>query len=154
MSDESLLASIRERIKAIAPPDVLADFDKLVKERGRIDMLPDAPPISTVPDDSAFLADNGYPSDAELERIKNWPVGSYNSYEDLFEYISDRWWPDGDPGPRDNGRYRFATGGWSGNEDLISALEGNGAAWILAWQESRRGGLHIFQIPEHLKGEK
>lgn len=96
----------------------------------------------------------GYPGEAELDRIKSWPVGSYDDYEDLFEYISDRWYPDGDPGSRVNGRYRFATGGWSGNEDMIGALRSNHLAWAMTWQASKRGGLHIFQIPENLKGEK
>lgn len=106
--------------------------------------------------DEPFLSDDGYPGDAELERIKNWPVSDYGSYEDLFEYISDRWWPDGSWGleRRPGMIYSFATGGWSGNEDMISALRSNFVAWSMSWQESKRGGLHVFQIPEHLKGEK
>ncbi len=159
MSDQSLLAAIRSRLEVIAP-ETLADFDKLVNERGRIESLPDAPPIDTAFADESFgrepfLADNGYPSDAECEKISNWPVNFSKpaSFEDLFEYISDRWWPDGDPGPRDNGRYRFATSGWSGNEEMISALNRNTLAWTMTWQESKRGGLHVFQIPNWKGGE-
>ncbi len=118
----------------------------------------DVPPIDTASGDASFgrepfLADNGYPSDAECEKISNWPASDAASFENLFEYISDRWWPDGDPGSRVGGLYRFVTVGWSGNEDLISALQRNAMAWSLTWQESKRGGLHVFQIPNWKGGE-
>lgn len=41
---------------------------------------------------------------------------------------------------------RFATGGWSGNEDIISALNEN--VWArMNWQMSAAGGLHIYEYP-------
>ena len=45
------------------------------------------------------------------------------------------------------GKYvRFATGGWSGNEDIVAALDRNvwaGMSWVL----SAAGGLHIYEAP-------
>lgn len=40
---------------------------------------------------------------------------------------------------------RFTTGGWSGNEAIIAALKRNSVAWLMTWQLSARGGLHIFR---------
>lgn len=42
--------------------------------------------------------------------------------------------------------FRFATGGWSGNEELISAFEKNRVCWAFTWCASTRGGLHIFRV--------
>ncbi|MFA5247922.1 MAG: hypothetical protein WCX79_00615 [Candidatus Paceibacterota bacterium] len=40
------------------------------------------------------------------------------------------------------------TGGWSGNEEIISALEKNKVFWILYWQKTERGGHYYFNIPK------
>jgi len=42
---------------------------------------------------------------------------------------------------------RAATGGWSGNEELIASLRQNFVAWGLTWRLSSCGGLHIFEYP-------
>jgi hypothetical protein len=42
---------------------------------------------------------------------------------------------------------RFATGGWSGNESIISALEDNTMVRAMCWQLSAHGGLHIYEFP-------
>lgn len=41
---------------------------------------------------------------------------------------------------------RIATGGWSGMEDLMSAVMGN-IALVYYWQSTHRGGLYVFQVP-------
>ncbi len=41
---------------------------------------------------------------------------------------------------------RIATGGWSGTEDLLSAVMSN-VALAYYWQSTHRGGLYVFQIP-------
>ena len=47
-----------------------------------------------------------------------------------------------------DGRFiRFATGGWSGNESIIAALQENRFAWLMTWYLSSRGGLHLFKYP-------
>ena len=43
---------------------------------------------------------------------------------------------------------RFATGGWSENEELIGAFQANRFAWLVTWQLSARGGLFIFKVPQ------
>lgn len=40
---------------------------------------------------------------------------------------------------------RFATGGWSGNEDMMHALTENYPV-MACWRLSARGGLHIFEV--------
>lgn len=46
--------------------------------------------------------------------------------------------------------YRLSTGGWSDNEDMIQALQGNHLFWTLYWETSRRGGHHTFEIPHKI----
>lgn len=106
-----------------------------------------------------FDAD-GYPTEETLEAIRSaagpnealdlaraawhWPkmVSEELSAAEL-ELVS----PSYSPG----GRYvRFATGGWSGNESVISALKTN-IMGAFSWRLSASGGLHIFkylEIPE------
>lgn len=41
---------------------------------------------------------------------------------------------------------RFATGGWSGNEDIMQALCQN--VWAsMNWEFSASGGLHVYRYP-------
>lgn len=101
-----------------------------------------------------FLGASPYPSDRELRRIARWPaIGEEGGLKELFSYVEKRWsldygkWEhvtneDSDPA------LRLVTGGWSGNEELIGALQQNIVAWGMTWQSSTRGGLHIFEIPK------
>lgn len=45
-----------------------------------------------------------------------------------------------------DGRFHFATGGWSGNESVIEAMRKN-TLWALLWDSSHRGGLHVLRAP-------
>jgi hypothetical protein len=38
-------------------------------------------------------------------------------------------------------------GGWSGNEDIIGALEKNEMFFMLYWQKTERGGHYYFELP-------
>ncbi len=42
--------------------------------------------------------------------------------------------------------YRFATGGWSGNESIIAALDRNFLVAGMCWELSARGGLHVYEL--------
>jgi hypothetical protein len=44
-------------------------------------------------------------------------------------------------------RVRLATGGWSGNEDVINELDGTFFSFRY-WQSSHRGGKHIYEVPK------
>lgn len=92
------------------------------------------------------MPDNdGYPTDAELDRIKEWPPMDYDG---LMEYVTSLWWH-GDIGVRRRGRVIcLHTWGWSGNESIIGALERT-IFWVLCWQKSFRGGHYWFELPAH-----
>ncbi|TXH10711.1 MAG: hypothetical protein E6R04_04430 [Spirochaetes bacterium] len=44
---------------------------------------------------------------------------------------------------------RCVTVGWSGNEELISAIE-ESMFGLRFWESSHRGGLHVYHVPNHL----
>lgn len=113
-----------------------------------------------------YITEAGYPTDEALEKLRKWPADDVNG---ALDFMAALWWPDGvhgvsrelcsGEGPvvyadEDDRFLRLATGGWSGNESLISAFHGadadgkfkieafmRGAQWCL----SARGGLHIYQ---------
>jgi hypothetical protein len=108
------------------------------------------------------LDDDGYPTEESLNLIKDF--SPYKEFDKLFAAIQKIWaYPDYFSGPlkeppkevkpllwneKENVTwYRLATAGWSGNEDIISALEQNPMVQALCWCMSARGGLHIYQIP-------
>jgi hypothetical protein len=105
------------------------------------------PELPADPLKDPILGEEGYPSDVELQRIKTWDPGDLIG---LFAYIERRWahkqwrWH-----ALDN-LFSISTGGWSGNEDLIFALQDNRAAWAITWRQSRRGGHFEFEIPQEM----
>lgn len=93
-----------------------------------------------------------YPTEEELKAIEEWDT--LKDCEGLAEFVVSKWsygvnefsdWrkdEDGKP-------YRLlvlATAGWSGNEDIISALHKNLMFNMICWRSSHRGGLHIYHI--------
>ena len=107
---------------------------------------------------------DGYPTPEELDSITWWrsgygPTGN-PSFRDLMEYIEERWkWADAgywtwtkgaDPASSDSTKksiaFRISTGGWSGNEDIIQAMESNIVFWATCWVSSRRGGHYEFEV--------
>jgi hypothetical protein len=104
--------------------------------------------------DDPELTDGDYPTEETLDRIRTTPP------RDALALAERAWHYDGwatreldaheralvhaDPG---EAFLRFATGGWSGNESLIDALEANLLVRALCWRLSSRGGLHIYEIP-------
>lgn len=92
----------------------------------------------------------GYPTDEELEIIKHLDGKDFDAD---VEKIQALWiYPesiyttveadlDGD----DITVLNVSTGGWSGHEDVIDALQSNHLWWALYWLESRRGGHYKFE---------
>jgi len=94
--------------------------------------------------------DREYPTQAELRKIKNWKFKKREDYAELMEYVQRLWhWPEY---ARLTGRriktLRLVTGGWSGNESIVAALDSNLLFSMLCWQMSKRGGLHIYKLPK------
>jgi hypothetical protein len=91
-----------------------------------------------------------YPTNEDLDRIANWELKTYQDYVALAEFICVIWhWEDvyaSLKGKKEK-TLRLATGGWSGNEDIIRALDKNVMFRMVCWQSSHRGGLHIYKIP-------
>lgn len=90
--------------------------------------------------------DDRYPTEENLERIKTWPHGG--DYAELMDYVRGCWWMPSWGWKQDGRTYRLATGGWSGNEDLINAMSENAVFWSLCWLSARRGGGYDFKLPK------
>ena len=95
-----------------------------------------------------FVDDDGYPTDIALERITNWNHG--DGWTELMQFIQSIWWAS-DWGFRVEEnvgklKYNLSTGGWSGNESIVQAMQRNYLFWSLTWIQSRRGGHYIFEI--------
>lgn len=98
-----------------------------------------------------------YPKEDELKKIEQW---DYKDFQGLMAYVEERWkysnyfesFDITDPTYKLKFgiRYKLSTGGWSGNEDIITALQGNAMFWATCWQESKRGGHYIFIIPKKI----
>ena len=103
---------------------------------------------------------DGYPTNLTLEIIKDWPYG--HGYIDLMSYVGHAWkWEDfvwcnaiKDQLGNDVWEYTLITGGWSGNESIISALERNHLFYHLCWRESHRGGKHVYEVKSPTTGFK
>lgn len=90
----------------------------------------------------------GYPTDEEIASIKSWP---YSDPLGWFAHIKSCWWATdwgwreqaGKPG-KEQTILTVSTGGWSGNEEIITAMQENYILWGMTWQEARRGGHYKF----------
>lgn len=89
-----------------------------------------------------LLDEDGYPTDDALARIVEWP---YNDIPGMLAFVKDLWrypnfWTEQDD------RLCISTGGWSGNESLIYAMEHNKMFWMICWYQSTRGGHYEFDL--------
>jgi len=88
-----------------------------------------------------------YPEDHELRKIRNWEIKHPADAVALLEYIQDIW-EFADVGFYEikNMEYRLSTGGWSGNEEIMNAIQDNKVFWMLCWESSKRGGHYWFKV--------
>ena len=96
-----------------------------------------------------------YPQKHELKKIEQW---DYKDFEGLMEYVEELWsypqyWKQTKNSFGHN-EYHISTGGWSGNEDLITALQGNAMFWACCWESSKRGGHYVFEIRKAKDGKE
>ena len=105
-------------------------------------------------DNTEYLDEDGYPTEAALELIATWHWCDSKGWLDFIKSIwwaSDWGWTEG-VGEHDWDkdkevyRYSISTGGWSGNESIIRAMQKNNMQWHLNWVQSRRGGHYIFEL--------
>lgn len=100
---------------------------------------------------------DGYPTDETLERIKAWPIETNNDFGAVMDFAGRAWahygiwecierWEDPD-WPRFPQRvYRFSTGGWSGNESIVAAIEANQMLQIFGAWSWQRGGHYEYRF--------
>jgi hypothetical protein len=91
------------------------------------------------------LDSSGYPTDKTLDLISEYRNGV--EFKDLIDAIKPLWaYADAGYWRVEGDEYHLSTAGWSGNEDIISALRNNFVFWGLCWVSSRRGGHHVFRV--------
>lgn len=88
-----------------------------------------------------------YPTEQELQKIKEWEPSDFHG---LMQFVKSLWAFDAWGWSQNGDIYNISTGGWSGNEDVIEAMNSNVVWWMMYWQQSTRGGHYIF-APLNLK---
>jgi hypothetical protein len=112
--------------------------------------------ICELMDYNDMMDDDGYPTDAALNIIEMW---HWSDAKGWFSFIESIWhlrswgWSEGtQPDEYNPGEwvylYNISTAGWSGNEEIIRAMQNNEMMWHLNWVQSRRGGHYIFELKE------
>jgi len=91
---------------------------------------------------------DGYPTEEELKRIHEWPPDDLLG---LIGFIKGIWWMSEWGVHVTPERLRLSTGGWSGNEDIILALQaGLHWFWMKHWESYRRGGHYVFRLKDEV----
>ena len=86
---------------------------------------------------------NDYPTEEQLQKIREW---DYADFDGLLNYVIEIYnhnFGSFGKNPKKS-IIVIITGGWSGNEDIISAMSENVAWWGQYWDSSSRGGKYIF----------
>jgi hypothetical protein len=93
-----------------------------------------------------------HPQERQLEMIRSWPDSDHLG---LMEYVESLW-QIGEWGWKQQRNpftgqvafrtYQVSTGGRSGNEDIIAALEANRPFWEQSWVSYRLGGHYEFKV--------
>ena len=92
-----------------------------------------------------YVDNDGYPTEEALTKVENWP---YDDVKGWFDFIESIWWAADWGWTVEGNVFHISTGGWSGNEDTIEAMQKNWILWNHTWWEHRRGGHYKFTIPE------
>ena len=105
-----------------------------------------------------FDAD-GYPTEATLDRIREWPIVTLADMVDCMDFAGRAWssygtwrkysdWKEARWPSRPLVRYTFATGGWSGNESVVAAIEANLIVQMVGAWAWKRGGWYEYRFPK------
>lgn len=89
--------------------------------------------------------EHGYPTAADLREIREWDCTTREDQLELMRRVCELWhWTS--LASNDAGSMSLSTGGWSGNESIIEALEANAWFWKLCFVSSQRGGHYVFEV--------
>ena len=91
---------------------------------------------------------NECPNEEDLEKIRKWDCIGNKNIQELLNFLQDIYNTDYGVFELTGKRIKklfLATGGWSGNEDIISALQKT-MFWMIFWEKSERGGAYYFRI--------
>lgn len=94
---------------------------------------------------------HGYPTEDTCQTIKVWPVEDVDGF---VQFVIESWHDTGRIWHDDNNDLHMATGGWSGNESIIQAMQENYILWGRLWKSSHRGGKFVFELPEPIVLDK
>ena len=93
-----------------------------------------------------------YPDEQTLRFIRRYDTLKA-PIEDLRDFVIQNWhYADGGASLISGRKFELHTGGWSGNESIIAALEksSKGMFWFFCWVMSKRGGHYWFEIPQKM----
>lgn len=99
---------------------------------------------------------DGYPTEETLAAITAWEIKTFADCVEAMDFVGGAWkYPEywEKTGGRDNFTHKeeiiyiFSTGGWSGNESLVSAIEGNAILQSIGAWSWRRGGHYEYRFP-------
>jgi hypothetical protein len=94
-----------------------------------------------------------YPTDEQLRQVSDWD--DWQDVEGWLALVRSLWWQPqwGWMEGTDDASHRIyslSTGGWSGNESLIDAMQDN-MLWAVVWSASFRGGHYQFCVPASMR---
>ncbi len=82
-----------------------------------------------------------------FQAIKSWELKKSQDYYDLAKFIIRNWKYDDYISLRGR-KFKLSTGGWSGNEEVMSALDQNKMFNMVCWESSKRGGHFVYELPK------
>ena len=107
-----------------------------------------------------YLDKDGYPTEEALDKIARWP--HTDGWTELLAFVRELWaYPVNNEFWREEKNvttidlpnykvvadvYHVSTAGWSGNEEIIRALQDNWRFWNFCWEQSSRGGHYVFHV--------
>lgn len=93
-----------------------------------------------------------YPTEDDVEEIKKFS-GHFDNREytvelsELLAKLKEIWCPsDLVKINTDDNTLELHTGGWSGNEEILSYALQSSMFWVLCWEKSERGGHYYFNL--------
>lgn len=92
---------------------------------------------------AVMLDKNGYPTDETIRKLERWEY-PFHGIVSVLEIIFQDY---GNVSLEDR-QLILATGGWSGCEEAVCALDNNMLFHAFCWQMSKRGGYHEYTLPK------